>query len=158
MISLKRTTCDNGDFDYLVQQLDKDLWARYPAEQHIYNGFNKITGIDTVVIAYHEGVPVGCGCFKPFGAGGVEIKRMFVQPLLRGKGVAFSILEELERWAAELGYAYTVLETGTGQPEAISLYKKSGYRLIENYPPYIGMPSSVCFRKDLQPVKNPEYP
>lgn len=149
MISLKRTTCDNDDFQALVQQLDKDLWARYPEEQHIYNGFNKITGIDTVVIAYHEGTPVGCGCFKPFGVGGVEIKRMYVQPALRGKGIAFSILEELEQWAAELGYAYTVLETGTGQPEAIRLYQRSGYTVTANYPPYDRMPSSVCFRKEL---------
>jgi putative acetyltransferase len=149
MISLKRTTCDNDDFQSLVQQLDQDLWARYPEEQHIYNGFNKITGIDTVVIAYYQGAPVGCGCFKPFGAGGVEVKRMFVQPGLRGKGIAYSILEALEQWAAELGYSYTVLETGTGQPEAIGLYKKSGYSETEKYPPYVDMPSSVCFRKEL---------
>ena len=155
MVSLRRITCDNDDFQNLVQQLDKDLWGRYPEEQHIYQGFNKITGIDTVVIAYADDLPVGCGCFKPFGAGGVEVKRMYVQPALRGKGIASSILGELEQWAAELGYAYTVLETGTGQPEAIALYKKSGYTVIENYPPYDAMPSSVCFRKELA-LKTPQ--
>lgn len=149
MFSLKRTDCTNDDFQYLVSQLDKDLWARYPEEQGVYHGFNKITGIDTVVIAYRDNVPVGCGCFKPFGEEGVEIKRMYVEPAARGKGIAFSILRELEQWASELGYRYTVLETGVGQPEAIALYHKSGYSVTDNYPPYIGMPSSICFRKDL---------
>lgn len=155
MITLRRTTCDNDDFQHLVQQLDGDLWSRYPEEQHIYQGFNKITGIDTVVIAYYNDLPVGCGCFKAFGQGGVEVKRMYVQPALRGKGLASSILKELELWAAELGYSFVVLETGTGQPEAIGLYKKSGYAVTENYPPYDRMPSSVCFRKDLA-VKSPQ--
>lgn len=149
MITLRRTTCDSDDFQHLVQQLDRDLWARYPQEQHIYQGFNKITGIDTVVIAYDGYTPVGCGCFKPFGEGGVEVKRMYVQPALRGKGIAYSILKELEQWAGELGYSFVVLETGTGQPEAIGLYRKCGYAVTENYPPYDRMPSSVCFRKEL---------
>jgi putative acetyltransferase len=152
MISLKRTTCTDTDFQDLVRQLDKDLWSRYPEEHQSYDGFNIITDIDTVIVAYHEGRPVGCGCFKPFDQGGVEIKRMYVQPHLRGRGIAYSVLRELEQWAKELGYRYAVLETAIRQQEAIGLYRKSGYMKMDKYPPYDSMELSVCFRKDLQPL------
>jgi putative acetyltransferase len=150
MVSFKRTTCTSEDFQGLVQQLNRDLWTRYPETQHLYEGYNIITDIDTVVIACKDGVPVGCGCFKPYNAQTVEIKRMYVQPKVRGQGIAFGVLSELEQWASELGYRYAVLETAARQPEAIALYEKSGYVIIERYPPYVDMELSICYRKELQ--------
>lgn len=151
MVSFKRTTCTSEDFQELVKQLNRDLWTRYPETQHLYEGYNIITDIDTVVIAYKEGVPVGCGCFKPYDAQTVEIKRMYVQPEARGQGIAYGVLRELEQWAGELGYRYAVLETAIRQPEAIHVYEKSGYQVIERYPPYVDMELSICYRKELQP-------
>jgi GNAT superfamily N-acetyltransferase len=79
----------------------------------------------------------------------VEIKRMFVQPAERGKGIARSILTGLELWAKETGFSYTMLETGNNQPEAIALYQKAGYTVIPNYGQYSGMETSICMRKAL---------
>ncbi len=59
-------------------------------------------------------------------------------------------LAELEKWAAELGYNKCVLETGKKQPEAIALYKRSGYKIIPNYGQYIGIENSVCFEKAIR--------
>ena len=95
MITLKRTTCNNPHFQQLVQELNKDLWVRYPETQHLYEGYNIITGIDTVVLAYKGEEPVGCGCFKPYDQQTIEIKRMYVQPGMRGGGIAYKILHEL---------------------------------------------------------------
>ncbi|RYE90841.1 MAG: N-acetyltransferase, partial [Cytophagaceae bacterium] len=122
MLQLTRTASENPDFGTLVALLDQDLAARDGAEHGFYAQFNKIANLAHVVVAYQAGTPVGCGAFKPFGAAEVEIKRMFVQPTHRGQGIAQAILGELERWAAELGYASCVLETGQKQPEAIALY------------------------------------
>ena len=74
---------------------------------------------------------------------------MFVNPDYRKRGIAAAVLKELENWAAELNYTYTILETGKKQPEAISLYQKSGYTIIPNYPPYEEMDNSVCMKKTL---------
>ncbi len=74
---------------------------------------------------------------------------MFVQADYRGKGISKVILGKLEDWAIELGYTKSVLETGKGQPEAIGLYTKHGYSLIENFGQYADMPNSVCFEKRL---------
>ena len=74
---------------------------------------------------------------------------MYVKPQHRGQKIAASILRELEKWAGELNNITAVLETGTLQEEAIHLYRKSGYLVIENYGPYENMPQSICMQKEI---------
>ena len=149
MIQLLRTTSLNKDFESLVLLLDKELWATYPEEQSDYAPHNKIESIATVVLAYFHNEPVGCGCFKGYNPETVEIKRMFVKQDHRGKKISSLMLKELESWAKESGFKSSILETGIRQEAAIELYQKAGYSLTENYGPYIGMPLSRCFRKQL---------
>jgi len=149
MLRLVRTTSENPDFRTLVQLLDQDLAERDGAEHGFYAQYNKIDLIRHAVVAYQHGQPVGCGAFKEFEPGTVEIKRMYVQPECRQQGVARAVLDELEVWAGELGYAIAVLETGKRQPEAIALYKRSGYKFTLNYGQYVGVENSVCLRKEL---------
>jgi GNAT superfamily N-acetyltransferase len=149
MIIFKRTSSDDSDFRELVALLDKDLALRDGDEHAFYAQFNKIPSLRNVIICYDNDIAVGCGAFKELEPGKVEIKRMYTIPEQRGKGRAFAILEQLEDWAAELGYTTCILETGKKQPEAISLYKKAGYRVTENYGQYAGVENSVCMRKEV---------
>ena len=148
-ITLKRTDSDDPDFLTLVNALDKDLEARYGEQQTFFNQFNKLTHINNVVVAYVDGTPAGCGAFKEFEPGTVEIKRMFVAAEHRGKGIAMQIINELETWAAGLNYHACILETANKQPEAIKLYQKCGYGVTENYGVYVGVEISICMRKGL---------
>jgi GNAT superfamily N-acetyltransferase len=148
-ITLKRTNSNDPDFRHLVTFLDKELQDRYGALQSVYDQYNHLNNLDTVLIGYSDQVPVGCGCFKRAGENKVEIKRMFVKPAARGQGIASAILSGLELWAWENGFSYTVLETGDKQHEAIALYKKLGYTVIPNYGQYAGMESSICMQKEL---------
>src|SRR5690606_27921009 len=70
------------------------------------------------------------------GSSAGELKRMYVRPAFRGRGLSRLVLTELERIAVERGMARLVLETGVRQPEAIALYRSVGYRRIANYGPY----------------------
>ena len=149
MLQFVRTTSENADFRILVQLLDQDLAERDGAEHGFYAQFNKIDLIRHAVVAYRDDMPVGCGAFKEFEPGTVEIKRMYVQPKHRQQGVAQAVLGELEKWAAELNYTTTVLETGKRQPEAIALYQRYGYALTPNYGQYVAIENSVCMRKAL---------
>jgi putative acetyltransferase len=151
MLYLVRSTSENPDFQQLVQLLDRDLAQRDGDEHGFYAQYNKIALIGHAVVAYVGEEPVGCGAFKEYAPDSVEIKRMFVQPAHRQRGVARAVLVELETWAAELGYANCVLETGKRQPEAIALYQRSGYALTANYGQYMGIDNSVCMRKMLTP-------
>lgn len=146
---IKRTNSNNSDFRKLITELDKDLWKMNYSNQGDYDKLNIIENLETVVLAYDNKNAIGCGCFKKFDGSSAEIKRMYVALEARGKGIAYMILKELETWAKELDYVLTILETGTAQTEAISLYKKAGYLVIENYGQYIGMPDSICMAKSL---------
>jgi GNAT superfamily N-acetyltransferase len=146
-LELLRTNSDNNDFLDLVELLDADLAIRDGAEHAFYAQFNKIDKIRFVVIAYEKEVAVGCGAFKEYEPNIAEIKRMFVRPENRGRGIAGQILTELETWAKELNYSECILETGVKQPEAIRLYQKSGYEKISSYGQYLNVENSVCMKK-----------
>src|SRR6218665_1445450 len=142
-----RTNSTNQDFQALVSLLDEDLAIRDGGEHSFYQQFNGIVNLVHVVVCYVNNEPAGCGAFKPYDTALAEIKRMFVLPGLRGKGIASAVLQELEKWADETGFTGYILETGKKQPEAIALYKKNGYVVIPNYGQYTGVENSVCMKK-----------
>lgn len=149
MLSLVRCTAQDDTFLHLIDELDEELNERYGAQMEFFGPHNKSADIQNAVVAYWAGEPAGCGCFKPFSDHAVEMKRMFVRRAFRGKRIARAVLSELETWAREAGYTFAVLETGILQPEAIRLYEAAGYDRTENYPPYVGVAESICFRKEL---------
>lgn len=149
MVQLLRTNSENLDFQNLVVELDKDLKIRDGEEHAFFAQFNKIDNLKQVVVAYWNEIPVGCGAIKPYDEEAMEVKRMYVQPDYRGRGVASQVLAELERWCNELNYKKCILETGYKQPEAIKLYQKNNYKVIPNYGQYTGVESSVCFEKTM---------
>jgi putative acetyltransferase len=121
---------DSEDARKLIRQLNGDLLQRYPGLKAVH-GLHAHDLSDpnfVFVIASVDGSAVGCGALRRLDTAVGEIKRMFVQPEFRGRGIARQILEALESRARDLGYASVWLETGIGQPEAIALYKSAGYR------------------------------
>jgi len=112
MYNIVRTTSDSIHFQELVKELDSDLAIRDGADHLFYAQFNKIATIKYVVVVYNQKIPVGCGAVKEYDSVTMEVKRMFVPIHKRGQGIASIILNELEKWAFELGYAKCILETG----------------------------------------------
>jgi GNAT superfamily N-acetyltransferase len=92
---------------------------------------------------------IGCGGIARFDESRGEVKRMYVVPEARGRGLGRRLLEELEDHARRLGYASVVLETGDRQEEAVGLYESSGYERIPCYPPYNSRELSICYEKRL---------
>lgn len=148
-MKLLRTTNTNKDFRALVTLLDGHLAVTDEDEHDFYNQYNGLDAIKHVVILYKEDEPMACGAFKHYEDGTVEIKRMFTAEAARGQGLAVKVLDELEAWAREEGYAKGLLETGRRQPYAVRLYEKQGYTIVPNYGQYTGMENSVCMEKRL---------
>ena len=152
-----RTNSEHQDFINLVKYLDAYLKFIDGEEHAFYNQFNNIDVLKNTVVVYADietnsgkvKKPVGCGAIKKFDADAVEVKRMFVLPDKRGKGIAKKVLQTLEIWAKELGYKKCVLETGKRQVEAVKFYKKCNYKIIPNYGQYKELENSVCFEKNL---------
>ncbi|REC40749.1 MULTISPECIES: GNAT family N-acetyltransferase [Chryseobacterium] len=148
-MTIKRTDSSNKDFQNLVQLLDADLAIRNGEDHAFYDQFNKIDAIKNCIVIYVDEIPAACGAFKKFDEETVEIKRMYTNPDFRKKGLATTIVKELEIWAKELNYTKAVLESSLEQNEALSVYEKSGYTRIPNYGQYIGIDKSVCYEKVL---------
>lgn len=151
MYIIKRTDCNNLDFQNLVAELDKDLEFKNGEKNNFFAEFNKTDLIRNVIVAYDNDIAVGCGAIKEYENGIMEIKRMFVSIDKRGNGIAGNILNELQLWAKEMGYKKCVLETGDKMIEAIALYKKHNFKVIPNYGPYVNVENSICFEKSLFP-------
>ena len=149
MITTKRTDVTDTDFQNLVAKLDAGLKVVDGDLHDFYHQYNGISDIKYALVAYLNGQAVGCGAIKQFGDDVMEVKRMYVNPIVRNQGVATTVLLALETWAKELGCERCVLETGKMQKAALKLYPKNGYVITENYGQYIGVENSVCFEKIL---------
>ncbi len=154
MITIVKTDYTNPNFVNLVAELDADLAIRDGDDHPFYNQFNKIDAIQHVLLAFENDKAIGCGCIKPYDDNCIEVKRMFVLPSYRNKGIASVILSQLENWTVQLGTNQCILETGILQHEAIGFYKKNGYQIIENYGQYAGVKNSICFLKKVGDVNN----
>jgi GNAT superfamily N-acetyltransferase len=148
-IKVVKTTSENPDFLFLIQTFDAYLWDRYPELKKEYWGNNLIEFNANVLIVYLEEKPVACGCFKKYNKESVELKRMFVLPEARGLGLAQLVIKELEAEAKHQGFEVLILETLYKQIEAINLYQKTGFKIVENYEPYVGLLNSVCMSKSI---------
>lgn len=104
------------------------------------------------VLVMVDGVAAACGALRDaaqYGRRHGELKRMFVRPEFRGRGLSRRVLAELERLAQEAGMTRLILETGVLQPEANGLYRSAGYELIANYGPYVDEADSVCYARSI---------
>ncbi len=101
------------------------------------------------LVSRSKGRAVGCGGICRFDEARAELKRMYVVPAERGRGLGRGLLEALEAEALRLGYTGIVLETGGLQPESLGLYASAGYQPIPCYGVYAGRAWSRCFEKRL---------
>ncbi|MFY1690671.1 GNAT family N-acetyltransferase [Plantactinospora sp. WMMB782] len=103
------------------------------------------------LVAYLAEVPVGCAGWRTHGDTGevAELKRMYVAPQARGRGVARRVLSAVEDSAREHGRRRLILECGDRQPEAIALYQSSGYQRIPDFGYYRDAPGVLSFGRTL---------
>jgi GNAT superfamily N-acetyltransferase len=85
------------------------------------------------VVAYANGEPVGCGGVKRLDAATGEVKRVYLRPAARGRGLGRALMEALEEDGRRLGLERLRLDTGDRQPEALGLFRALGYRDIDDY-------------------------
>jgi GNAT superfamily N-acetyltransferase len=85
------------------------------------------------LVVYEHGEAVAGGGVKRLDDRRCEIKRMYVVPSARGRGLASVLLQALEDEARRLGYAIACLDTGPKQPAAQAMYERAGYATIGNF-------------------------
>lgn len=149
-ISIASEPFDSADALRLVGALDAHLASRYPPDQRFGPNLRPehlASGLGSFVVARLDGMAVGCGAIRRLDEGTVEVKRMYVEPEVRGRGVAKQVLDRLEGDARVMGVNRLVLETGIHQAEAIGLYRRAGFTPVDCWGEYADSPTSVCFEK-----------
>ena len=139
MIRFEEGRVDSGDGGRLVSAMREEIGKLYsgldlqapnmpkagPEQLNAPNG--------SFIVGYEDGVAICCGGVKRLDAEACELKRMYVIPERRGRGVARTLLGALEERARELGYLIARLDTGPKQPGAQHLYESAGYVSIPNF-------------------------
>jgi GNAT superfamily N-acetyltransferase len=146
----------------LIKALNAELAERYPepgATHFRLDPAEVAPGAGVFVVARLAGKPVGCGAVRwlrepalvrDLGPAVGELKRMYVAREVRGQGLGRALLARLEEEARTLGLNRLVLETGTRQAEALTLYRNSGFTECPAYGEYTASPgTSVCMMKAL---------
>jgi putative acetyltransferase len=134
----------------LMRQGDDFTLGLYPPESSHLLGVEELERPEVTVFAARDGGDaLGMAALVDRGDGSAELKRMFVLPEARGRGIAAELIGALEDFATSNGIRVVQLETGPLQYAAIRLYERSGYRLIPNFGKYVGDSNSVCYEKAL---------
>lgn len=136
MPTLSAASWDHPDVAALTAAQQVELRARYGGAGE--PGVPPSAADVAVVLLARDdhGTPIGCGALRPLEEGCAELKRMYVAPSARGRGVSRLLLTGLEAEAVGRGWTTVLLETGPRQPEAIGLYTSAGYRPVPAFGHY----------------------
>ncbi|WP_037355951.1 GNAT family N-acetyltransferase [Amycolatopsis orientalis] len=156
-MDIRAVAFDHPDAVKLMAEIQLEYVRRYGGEDETPMDAAEFTPPRGLfLVGYLDNVPVASGAWRAhdgpeptFRPGDVEIKRMYVVESARGRGLARAMLAELEATAVAAGRKRVVLETGTEQPEAIGLYRSSGYDEIPAFGYYLDMPYSRYYGKEL---------
>lgn len=155
--SLRPLPYDHPVAHYLVEQVQQEYVLRYGGRDAAVVDaleFQPPRGI--FLVAEVDGVPAGCGAWRAMSPDVAEIKRVYVEPAFRRRGLAQAIVAALEYGAARAGHECVVLNTGQQQPEALALYGDLGYGPVGGYGIYAHSPDAVFLGKQLVTVDGRE--
>ncbi len=139
---------DDPEATALRAELEADVVVRYGHDNE--PGVKPSAGdVAVFLVAVDDGVALGGGGLRLLGEGAAEIKRMWVRPAARGRGVARALLAALEDEARSRGVTRMKIETGDRQHEAMALYERAGYARCPCWGAYAEADDSVCFTRPL---------
>jgi GNAT superfamily N-acetyltransferase len=144
------TPADAPAAQSLIRELDADIVARDPggSVRGLHPGEHRDPRLRFYVLTV-GGEPAGCGALRALEPGVAELKRMFLRPGYRGRGLSRVVLTLLEQEARRGGVRLLRLETGPHQVEALGLYRSAGYTDVPRYGEYVDSPTSICLQKTL---------
>jgi GNAT superfamily N-acetyltransferase len=141
---------DSADARSLIAELEGELAPSYPSEsRHGYSVEKLLAQGVAFFLIRLDGAPAGCGGVQLFGTDYAEVKRMYVRPMFRGRGLARQMLHHLADYARAHGVRLLRLETGVHQKDAIRLYEGMGFQRIPPFGEYQADPLSRFYEKQI---------
>ena len=151
-IEITEVAADSPDAVELIGELDEHLMGHpYPPQSRHAFSVEKLLREGVVFfVTRYEGQLAGCGGIKMFGTDYGEVKRMFVRPKFRGRGLGKAMLRHLADYARRQDTSLLRLETGIYEVEAIGLYERFGFQRRTPFGEYVEDPLSVYFEKTIE--------
>jgi GNAT superfamily N-acetyltransferase len=150
--TLRARPYDDPLSQYLIEQVQQEYMTRYGGrDAAVVDPAEFLPPAGVFLVAEVDGVPAACGAWRALPTGEAEIKRMYVEPAFRRRGLAAAIVAALEDGAAEAGHRSVILNTGDQQPEAVALYERLGYSPVPGYGIYACAPGAIFLGKELLP-------
>ena len=137
------------DFRSLAAKLDEYYFSLVGEIQNRYAEPNRPENMTALAVAYEDGLPIACGAWKWLDETTAELKRLFVLPEFRWKGVARAMIAALEKDAASAGICRMILETAVDTTDSHKLYLSVGYQNMDYYGSPAGEQNCLCFYKTL---------
>lgn len=148
MTRVTRTRPDAPEAVQLITELEAHLAPQYPqTSRHGYSVDKLLREAVAFFVVRQDDYPAGCGGIQLFGTDYGELKRMYVRPQYRGRGLARLMLDHLAGYARENGVAVLRLETGIYQTDAMRLYERWGFVRIPPFGAYHEDPLSAFYEK-----------
>lgn len=147
-MEIRYVTPDSVDFRALAAKLDDYYFTLVGDIQLQYAEPNRPENMSALAVAYDGEAPIACGAWKAVDGHTAEIKRIFVEPEHRRKGVASAVIRVLEADAAGTGRRRFILETAVDTHHSHNLYLSLGYQIREYYGSPAGAENCLCFEKE----------
>lgn len=150
-IVITEVAADSAEAVQLIGELDEHLMSHpYPPESRHAFSVEKLLREGVVFfITRYDGELAGCGGIKMFGAEYGEVKRMYVRPVFRGKGLGKAMLNHLVEYMRDRNVDVLRIETGIYEVEAIGLYEGFGFQRRGPFGDYVEDPNSVFLEKTI---------
>ena len=145
-VRLVPVTFDDPRATAMLAEFTADMGVRYPGSPPTPVSAEQFTGpVGVFLVGLAGDDPVACGGVRPYGDDAGELAKVWVSPAARGTGLGRALLAALVAHARARGLSRLVLQTGTEQPEAVSLYEREGWTPVPPYGPYRDDPRCRCY-------------
>lgn len=147
-MEIRFVTAESRDFCSLAKKLDDYYFSLVGDIQLQYAEPNRPENMACLLVAYADEIPIACGAWKIVDDHTAEIKRIYVEPDYRRRGVAAALIRTLEADAVAKGHRKLILETAVTTESSHSLYLSLGYQIREYYGSPAGAVNCLCFEKE----------
>ncbi len=148
-MEIRQVSALSEDFRALAAALDAYYFTLVGDIQLKYAEPNRPENMNALLVTYDGNMPVACGAWKAVDAESAEIKRIYVRPEYRRRGVATALIRALEENAAATGCRKLILETAVDTTGSHQLYLSLGYKQRAYYGSPAGAENCLCFHKEI---------
>jgi GNAT superfamily N-acetyltransferase len=150
-VALRAVPYDDPLAREMVARVQQEYVTRYGGpDEAVVDPAEFLPPVGLFLVAEVDGVPAGCGAWRAHEPGVAEVKRVYVEPAFRRRGLAQLLMAALEESAAAAGHRAVVLNSGPEQPEALALYAALGYTPVPGYGVYADAPGAVHLGRRLE--------